>query len=347
MKFKRLTIPVTTLFVAVSVITAANYGFNSTVKGKAAPKLKIIKTWSRKDCTDAPFIVAKRLGYFKQQGVDVVYTGETQPPQRIASILNGNNDVGSAHPNTLAIAREGGATVRGVVRSIVEPPASVKDIHLQHMWWVSNKNSDIKTIADIKKHKGKVKVGLLLRNACIDFLTDKLLAKYKIPKDKIEYITMPDVEQILALKKGLIDIATPHPPFYKTVEDSKIGNILITSRQIAGENAGTYLYYFTDKYIKNHKFEVKAFVKAIKKAERWINKNPVQANKWTAEDIGVKVSANHYYSDDSRIDDKQIKEWIDGSIESGALPKNTKIKVSDIITHEFDSFGNDKWSKTF
>ena len=312
-----------------------------TAGNKTEDNLKPVKTWTRKDCTLVPFLVADKKGFFKEQGIKIEYTGETQPPQRVASILNGNNDVGSAHPNTLAIARFGGANIKGVVRSIIEPPANITDIHLQHMWWVSNKNGPIKTLDDIKNIKGKVKVGTLLRNACIDYLTDKILTKYNIPKDKIEWITMPDKEQVLALKKGLIDIATPHPPFFKATEETGIANILITSRDIGGENAGTYTYYFSDKYIQEHPEEVKAFVIAIKKAERWINANPDQANKWTEEELGIPVTANHYYADDAIIPDKDIQDWIDGSVSSGAFPQGA-IKVEDIITHDFDSFGNQK-----
>jgi len=306
-----------------------------------------IKTWSRSDCTDAPFIVAERRGYFADEGIEIVYTGETQPPQRIASILNGDNDVGTAHPNTLAIARQGGATVRGVARSIIEPPPEITDIHLQHMWWVSNTQSKapINSIDDLRdfpqKYGRKVKLQLLLRNACIDFLTDILLEKHGIPKENIEYITMPDIEGVLSLKQGLVDIATPHPPFFKSVEDTGLGKILVTSREIAGENAGTYLYYFSDKYIAANPEPIKRFVKAIKRAERWANENPVETAKWTEEAIGVPVQANHYYASDGIIYDDQIKVWIDGSIASGALPADTKVTVADIITHEFDRYGND------
>jgi ABC-type nitrate/sulfonate/bicarbonate transport system substrate-binding protein len=252
-----------------------------------------IKTWSRSDCTDAPFIVAEKMGYFEEEGIEMVYTGETQPPQRIASILNGDNDVGTAHPNTLAIARDGGAPVRGVARSIIEPPPGIDDIHLQHMWWVSRQDGPLQAVEDIKTFPGKVKLQLLLRNACIDFLTDMFLEEYGIPKDKIEYITMPDIEGVLALKEGLIDIATPHPPFYNAIEEWGGGNILITSRTIAGENAGTYLYYFADDFIAVNKEPITRFVAAVKKAERWANINPGPTARWTEEVIGIPVQANH------------------------------------------------------
>jgi ABC-type nitrate/sulfonate/bicarbonate transport system substrate-binding protein len=309
-------------------------------------KVYTIKTWSRSDCTDAPFVVGERMGFFEEEGINMVYTGETQPPQRIASILNGNNYVGTAHPNTIAIAREGGAPVRGVARSIIEPPPGMDDIHLQHMWWVTDKNGPYKTWEDIKAATDggkRIKIQLLLRNACIDYLTDIIAIKYGINRNMIDYITMPDIEGVLALKKGLVDMITPHPTFYQATEDTGIVNILTTSRDVAGENAGTYLYYFADRFINNpaNREAIQHFVAAVKKAERWANENPEQTAKWTEEVIGVPVQANHYYARTAQIYDEQIQEWIDGSIVSGSLPKNTKVTVNDVITHEFDRFGDE------
>ncbi len=329
-----------TVALMVATVGAVIFG-SGLIKADDNKELTPIKTWSRSDCTSAPFLIADKNGYFKEQGLQIVYTGDTQPPLRIASIINGNNDVGSAHPNTLAIARAGGAKVRGVVRSIIEPPNNIKDIRLQHMWWVSNKNGPLKSLKDLKTFKRKIKIGTLLRNACIDYLTDKLFAQQGIPKEKIEWVVMPDIEQVLSLKRNLIDIATPHPTFYKAIEDTKIANILVTSRTIGGESAGTYMYYFSDDFIAKHPEEVKRFVIAIKKAERWINANPELNQKLVSEDLKIPVSANHYYATDARINEKQIQEWIEGSEASGALEKG-KIKVSDIITHQFDSYGNQK-----
>jgi ABC-type nitrate/sulfonate/bicarbonate transport system substrate-binding protein len=300
-----------------------------------------IKTWTNVDCTAAPYIVAEHLNLFKEVGIELIYTGETQGPQKIPSILSGDNDVGTGHPNTVALARQGGATIRGIARSIIEPPESITDIHLQHMWWVSDKNGPIQKLEDVKKLGRKLKLQLIQRNTCTDFLTDILWQNIGFNRDQVEYITIPDVEGVQALKQGLVDIATPHPPFFQAIEETGISNILTTSRQIAGEAAGTYLYYFTDDFIKKNPEPIKLFVKAIKKAERWANDNPAQTAKWTEEAIGVPVRANHYYARNAVIDDAQIQLWIDGCIASGALPKDTKITVGDVITHEFDQFGNE------
>jgi ABC-type nitrate/sulfonate/bicarbonate transport system substrate-binding protein len=299
-----------------------------------------IKTWSKLDCTGAPYFVGEKKGFFREEGVEIIYTGDTEVPIRVASILNGDNNVGDAHPNEIAIAREGGATIRAVALSIIEPPPGIDDPHLQHMWWITAKNSPIKKPEDINAFPGRVKIQMIVRNACMDFNTDVLLQRYNIPREKFEYITMPDIEGIQALSQGLIDIAIPHPPFFKSAEDLG-ANIIATSRELRGEHAGTYLYYFADSFIEKNPEAVRRFVRAIKKAERWANDNPEQTAKWTEEAIGIPVLANHYYARISAIDDAGIEIWIQGAKDAGSLEPDAKVKVSDIVTHQFDDAGGE------
>jgi ABC-type nitrate/sulfonate/bicarbonate transport system substrate-binding protein len=299
-----------------------------------------IKTWSKLDCTGAPYFVGEKKDFFKEEGIEIIYTGDTEVPIRVASILNGDNNVGDAHPNEIAIAREGGAAIRAVALSIIEPPPGIDDPHLQHMWWITAKDSPIKKPEDINAFPGRVKIQMIVRNACMDFNTDVLIERYNIPREKFEYITMPDIEGIQALSQGLIDIAIPHPPFFKSAEDLG-ANIIATSRELRGEHAGTYLYYFADSFIEKNPEAVRRFVRAIKKAERWANDNPEQTAKWTEEAIGIPVLANHYYARTSAIDDAGIEIWIQGARDAGALEPGAKVQVSDIVTHQFDEAGKE------
>jgi len=321
----------------------------AAASGQEADEKKIytLKSWSINYCAGTPFFVAEKMGFFTEVGLKIIYTGETQPPQRIASVINGNNNVGNGHPNNIAIAREGGAPIRGVVTSGVEPPDEIDDISLQHMWWIVNKNGPYQSWEDVKaaSDRGKkIKIQLLSLNNCNDFLTDIIVDKYKLNKKNILYITMPDAEGVLSLKRQLVDIIAPHPPYFKAAEETGVAKVLTTSREVAGKHAGTNLYYFADNFINdpaNHE-AIKRFVKAIKKAERYANDNPKQAEQWTEEGLGVPVQATHYYARNGAIDDEGIQFWIDGAIKSGALPADTKIKVSDVITHEFDHYGNEE-----
>ena len=321
----------------------------AAASGQGADEKKIytLKTWSMVNCEGTRFFVAEKMGFFTEAGLKIIYTGETQPPQRIASIINGNNDIGLGHPNLIAIAREGGAPIRGVMRSIIEPPDSIDDINLQHMWWISNKNGPYQSWEDVKaaSDKGKkVKIQMGQINSCSDFLTNIIVDKYKLNKKNILYITMPDAEGVLSLKNNLVDIIVPHPPYFNASKETGVANILMTSRNVAGKYSGTSLIFFSDKFINDpaNKEAIKRFVKAIKKAERYANDNMEQASEWTAEALGVPVQANHYYARNAVIDDDEIQFWIDGSIKSGALPADTKLKVSDVITHEFDQYGNEE-----
>ncbi|MHC6180308.1 hypothetical protein ACYUJ6_10700 [Clostridium sp. JNZ X4-2] len=49
---------------------------------------------------------------------------------------------------------------------------------------------------------------------------------------------------------------------------------------------------------------------------------------------------HYYYADDGVIKDRDIQQWTAGSKTIGAFPKNAKVKVSDIVTHQFDKYGN-------
>jgi ABC-type nitrate/sulfonate/bicarbonate transport system substrate-binding protein len=306
-----------------------------------------LKTWSRLDCSAAPFVIGDRLGIFAEEGIEIVYTGEISAANRLPSMVSGDNDIGGWHPNAVAVARAGGAPIRGVALGDTEPGWDITDPYLVHMWWVSDKNGPLKTVEDIKTFPGTIKMQSISRNQCQEFMTDMLLERLGLPKDKIEYILLPDVEGILALKQGLVDITTPHPPFYRPTVETGIHNVLITSREIAGLEGATTLWTFTDEFIKNNPEAVKRFVRAIKRAERWNNDNPEQSAKWTEEHIGVPVQANHWHSRSAVIKEETIQLWIDGAIRGGALSPDTTIKPEDFITHEFERYGNEDFDGNY
>jgi ABC-type nitrate/sulfonate/bicarbonate transport system substrate-binding protein len=317
------------------------------VKNAEGQDIYKVTTWSRLDCSAAPFIIGDRAGFFKEAGLEVVYTGEISSAQRFSSMLSGDNDIGGAHPNAIAVARAGGAPLRGVARGDTEPGWEINDPYLVHMWWVSNKNGPLKTVEDFKTFPGVIKMQSISRNQCQEFMTDILLERLGLPKEKLEYILLPDIEGVLALKQGLVDIATPHPPFFRPIEETGIANVLITSRDIAGLDGATTIFAFTDEFIKNNPEVVKRFVYAIKKSERYNNDNPEQSARWTEEVIGVPVRANHWHSRDAIMPDDVIQIWIDGAVRGGALPADTTLKPADFITHEFERYGDEHYVLAF
>jgi ABC-type nitrate/sulfonate/bicarbonate transport system substrate-binding protein len=306
--------------------------------GAAAPEreLRVIKTYTRRDCTLAPWLIADKLGYFAEEGVKLAFTGDIHSLQRMPSVVSGDNDVSDAHPNTLAVAIAGGAKLKGVVRAGVEPSDELDPV-FRHMWWFVNpeKYPDVHSFADLKKIEGPLKFSVLSTSSCNDFLANRILDANGIPRDRIEWVTMPDVQAIQALKQGSTDVGGVHPPFFKGMVDAgqrKIADSL--DANLGPEVAGLGFYYFSEDFIKNNPEAVQGFVNAINRAQAWINENPEQARIWTEEAIGIPVSANHYYSTELVIKDEQIVPWLEDLEDQGVIPKG-KIKPSDIAIHDF------------
>jgi ABC-type nitrate/sulfonate/bicarbonate transport system substrate-binding protein len=300
--------------------------------------LRIVKTYSRKDCSLAPWLIADKLGYFRDEGVKLVFTGEIQPPQRVPSIINGDNDTTSLHPNALAVAINGGAPFKGVARADIEPLDGV-DPSFRHMWWFVNpeKYPNVKSFADLKDIAGTLKFSIINTSSCSDFLANRILDHYGVPRDKIEWVLMPDVQAIQALKQGLTDVGGVHPPFYKGMADAEMLKIADTHEaQLDDEVAGLNFYVFTEEFIKNNPETVKGFVRAITRGQKFINENPEQARLWTQEVIGVPVSANHYYSTTPKILDGQIVPWLEDLEDHGMIPRG-RLKPGDLVVHDFEN----------
>jgi ABC-type nitrate/sulfonate/bicarbonate transport system substrate-binding protein len=294
-----------------------------------------IRTITMKDCALAPWLVTEKLGYFKQEKIRIVYTGETQPALVIPSILNGNNDVSSSHPNGLAVARAGGAKITAVFRGGIDPPPDA-DPRLRHMFWYVNpqKYPNVKTFADLKNIPGKLKFSTITVTICTDFLTNRLFQKAGIPLDKAEWVSMPDIQAIQALKQGLIDVAGVHPPFYKGMDDAgarSIGDSLDAGLGAAG---GVGFYFFRDDFIQQHPDVVRRFIRAIGRGQAWIDQHPAQAAQWTSEAIGVRITGNHYYPLKNEYYESEVWPWIKDLEDRNVIPRGS-IKPSDLITTQF------------
>jgi len=296
-----------------------------------------IKTWSAKDCSVTPWVVAEKRGFFAEEGIRIVYTGETQPALQIPSILRGDNDVRSFHPNTIAVAKAGGAKISGVAEGDIEPIDSHIDVKFRHMWWFVNpaKHPSVKSFADLKALHGKIRVSVITNNICADFETNLLADKYGIPRDKFEWVSMPDVQAIQALKMGLLDISVVHPPYYKGMVGAGALKIADSSETGLGAAAGITYYIFRDDFIQKHPDKVAAFTRAIVKGQRWANNNPVEAAKLTEQAIGVPVNGYHYYSESLKVDEKLATRWIKDLENSRVIPQG-KVTTANLVTHEVE-----------
>ncbi|MFV0529357.1 MAG: ABC transporter substrate-binding protein [Lachnospiraceae bacterium] len=298
-----------------------------------------IKTSTRYDCTLAPYLVADKLGYFEEEGLELVFTPELPSTEYITGVLSGENDFADAHPNELALQVYGGAEVTAVGRSIIEPDEDA-DPRLRHMWYfVSQEAADagVETLADLAEYKeGETIKSAGHENTCETFILNKALDASGVDRDKLEWISFDgDTQKIQALKLGQIDLIGVHPPFYDAADEAGLVKIGDSSEADLGEATGVYLYYFSNEFIEEHPEEVAGFVRAMTKAQQYANEHLEETAEWTGEFINQEVRGNHYYSETTAIDEDSILPWIEDLEDSGTIPKGA-VKVTDIITHQFE-----------
>jgi ABC-type nitrate/sulfonate/bicarbonate transport system substrate-binding protein len=337
---KKIGMTLVLLVIGASVLFLGN---GTKVAAQSGKEPFVIKTWSAKDCSVTPWVVTDRLGFFTEEGIKIVYTGETQPALQIPSILRGDNDVRSFHPNTIAVAKAGGAKITGVAEGDIEPTDKRIEPKFRHMWWFVNpkKHPNVKSFADLKNIPGKIKVSTITNNICADFETNLLADKYGIPRNKIEWVTMPDVQAIQALKQGLLDLSEVHPPFYKGMVEAGARKIADTNETGLGAAAGITYYVFRDDFIKKNPDKVAAFARAIVKGQRWANSHPVEAAKLTQEAIGVPVNGYHYYSESLKVDESLASRWLKDLEESKVIPKG-KVTTATLVTHDIEKINSSR-----
>jgi ABC-type nitrate/sulfonate/bicarbonate transport system substrate-binding protein len=311
--------------------------FRNNQAPKAKAGLFAIKTPTRKDCGVTPYTLADRLGFLAEEGLVIQWTGETQPALVIPSILRGDNDVSAFHPNQLAVAKAGGAAITGVAEGGLEPVDPKIDAKYRHMWWYINpeKLPGVKTLADVAKviSDRKIKMTTGAANICTDFEGKLLADKYGIPRDRIEWINMPDVQSIQALKQGLVDVSAVHPPFYKGMGDAGALKIADSSETGLGAAAGITYWTFRDDFIKKHPDKVAAWARALHKAQVWANANPEGSRKMTEEAIGQPVTGNHWYSENTGVDGQLSALWLKDLVDTKLIAPG-KVTTENIVTQD-------------
>jgi NitT/TauT family transport system substrate-binding protein len=113
----------------------------------AAEKVKLLIPVKNIDEAIAPFVVAKYLGYYAQEGLDVDLLAVGGSNEVAIQIATGNGDVGEATPAQAVIGMQEGATAPLDVRYFY-------DVGYRNIWSISvPTDSAVKSIADLKGKK--------------------------------------------------------------------------------------------------------------------------------------------------------------------------------------------------
>lgn len=313
----------------------ANLKSNAPSASDSGKSVITLKVDTQKNCSSTPWVIAEKKGFFASEGLNIQYTGELTTAQKLPSVLNGTNDIGTALPNALATFVAGGAKIKAVTLKEVDPPANV-DPKFRHMRFVASDSFKGKTLKEFVESKkgGKITVSGTAPS-CNTFILNQIFRHAGLDPTQIQYVTFDtDTAAIQAVQQGKLDIAGIHPPFYKLAEDNKLTLLADSNDTGLGSASGVSTYYFTEKFIQENPEAVQRFVNAIEKAQEYANAHTDESVKLTAEYIGQPVNATHYFYTENKLSADLLQPWVDDLVQAGALKKD-QVKVTDLVTTQF------------
>jgi ABC-type nitrate/sulfonate/bicarbonate transport system substrate-binding protein len=330
----RLVAPITEV---LSVALIVVFSFSCQRADRNSNRASSIKTWIRRDCSATPWAVAEINGFFAAEGVNVEWTSEVQPAMQIPSILRGDNDVAILRPDTLAVAKAAGARITGVAEADIDPIDPSVDSRFRHAWWFinPNKHPDVHCFADLARLPGPLRVSTLTSNLGAELETHRLADRYGLPRSRLDWVTMPGIHALQALKQQLIDVAEVDPPFFKAMSDAGSRKIADSSETDLGAAGGITYYVFRDDYIERNADKVARFVRAMVRAQRWANAHSSEAILLAERMTGITLTGNHYYSQSLRLDDSYPAPWL-AELEMNHVIPRGRVTVTSLLTHEIE-----------
>jgi NitT/TauT family transport system substrate-binding protein len=232
-----------------------------------------------------PLTICERLGYFKEQGLDVTINDFRGGSQSLQALVGGSVDVVTgAYEHTIRMQAKG-QDIRAVIE-LGRFPGIVVGVRKE-------KAAIYKTAADLKG----MKIGVSAPGSSTNFFVMYLMAKAGLKPTDASYIGVGiGPSAVAAIKNGDIDaLANLDPMITKLEQDGDI-KIVADSRTeegtralFGGSNPAAVLYVRRDFIDKNPR-TVQALVNAFYKTLKWLEKA-------SPEEIAATVPEDYYLGD--------------------------------------------------
>ncbi|MDR1778208.1 MAG: ABC transporter substrate-binding protein [Clostridiales Family XIII bacterium] len=317
------------LLVALIAITMTACGSDKEEDSEAETE-ELFKLRMVTQTTNSETIIADRLGFFANEGIEVVYVGTLgQGVSQDQAIATGDIDVFTqGHITSTAQARLAGLT------SVVVAPGFVDDPEYRHVTYLVREDSDIYSIEDFA---GK-KVGITGNAVCIDGYLTKYFEEHGLDPSTIEFVTLPQAGQAeQALVQGLIDVTTSHSPYSGLALAEGGVRIAGCSWDIfESPAAGMATRGFSDEFIEEHPDIVQGWMNAMYHARVFIERHPEYARIVSADYLGLEpeqVSLNRWPLE-KNIPEDWAQLWFDLSEELGYW-EHGDITIDEVVNNSF------------
>jgi NitT/TauT family transport system substrate-binding protein len=229
--------------------------------------------------------LTERLGYFKEQGLNVTITDFGGGAKSLQSLIGGSADVVTgAYEHTIRMQAKGQPVV--AVIEMGRFPGLVLGVRKA----IADK---IKTFGDLKG----MKIGVTAPGSSTNFFVDALIAKDGVKPEEVSIIGVgTGMSAVAAIKKGEIDaICNIDPVITKLETDGDIKIIAETrteegNMKLFGGNNPAAVVYFKQDFIDKNPNTVQRVVNAFYKTMKWLEHA-------SEDDIAKNVPEEYFLGD--------------------------------------------------
>lgn len=265
-----------------------------------------------------PLTLAERLGYFKEQGLDVTISDFAGGARSLQALVGGSVDVVTgAYEHTIRMQSKG-QDIKAVIE-LGRFPGMVLVVKKEHA-------GKVNTFGDLKG----MKIGVTAPGSSTHFLLNALIGKDGLKPEDVSVIGVgTGSTAVAAIKKGEIDaMVNLDPVISKLTQDGDVFILADTRTEdgnlklFGGTNPASALYLKAD-FIEKYPATTQRLVNAFYKTLKWLEKA-------TPEDV-AKVMPEEYYLGDRALYIAALKASMPMYSKTGLIPQNGMQNVHDML----------------
>jgi NitT/TauT family transport system substrate-binding protein len=259
-----------------------------------------------------PLTLAERLGYFKDEGLNVEINDFGGGAKSLQALIGGSVDgVAGAYEHTIRMQQKK-QDIRAVI-DLGRYPGIVLAVR-------KSEADRLKTVADLKG----AKIGITAPGSSTHILAQYAFAKAGLKPDDAAFIGVGSgPSAVAAMQRGEIDAILHLDPVISKLEQLGLITVLIDTRttkgteQLFGGMNPAAVLYFKESFINANPKTVQAFTNAFYRTLKWLEKaTPEQVAATVPEEywLGDKslymnafVASRQSYSTDGKIDEASMK----------------------------------------
>jgi NitT/TauT family transport system substrate-binding protein len=265
-----------------------------------------------------PLTLAERLGYFKEQGLNVTINDFAGGAQSLQSLVGGSVDVvAGAYEHTIRMQAKG-QDIKAVIE-LGRFPGIVFGVK-------ADKAASVKSFADLKG----MKIGVTAPGSSTNFFAMYLMVKAGLKRDDAAFVRVgASLTAVAAMQKGEIDAISNLDPVITKLEQDKLIVVLADSRTeegnqklFGGNNPAAVVYLKTD-FIQKNPETTQRIVNAFYKALKWLEKA-------TPEDV-VKTVPEEFYLGDRTLYISAFKASAPMYSKTGIIPEQGMKNANEML----------------